>query len=357
MAGGADLGADAAADTDPVSAAQIRAARAYAATLFGGTDSVSEADAAAEDALGAFRQALSTRAELAADAQGASANATLLALTRLMTAVSVPDRSSPGDRRQAVWASLGHSSHCTCRESAALLATRANSNIQPRESAALDEHLAHCSDCRALADRCVAADDAFRAALAPPPGPGLGGIGALPRMAYALLALLLAAGAGTFALLSGGTTNASHAAVTPIRTQPATTLTPAPATPAKSRRRVVDRPRDHHRASHTRRHAPTSRRVTASPAAAGPASAGTASAGTAGAPAAVNVSATPAGTGATGAGTAAASPSTRSSSAPAAASSAAAAQPSAAQVSGQSSLPAASAPQQGIGSLGTTTTP
>jgi anti-sigma factor ChrR (cupin superfamily) len=200
----------AATGVDPVSSAQTQAAHAYARVLL----ERDVADAAAQDAVAAFRQALVQRGELPGGAQSPAADETLLALTRLMTAVSVPDRSLPEDRRQAVWASIGASSHCTCRESAALLATRANGNIQPRESAALDEHLAGCAHCRELSAQAVAAEQAFAQALTP----ARSGFPSPPRGAFVVLALLIAIGVGIFAANSGQTTRTVTRAVTPTPT-------------------------------------------------------------------------------------------------------------------------------------------
>jgi hypothetical protein len=90
----------------------------------------------------------------------------LLAITRLMAAVSLPDRSTPGDRRKAVRASIGSESHCTCRESGALLAARCNGTIEDRGSRALDLHLAGCPLCCELADRLTVAETRFRQVIA-----------------------------------------------------------------------------------------------------------------------------------------------------------------------------------------------
>ena len=113
---------------------------------------------AAADALSAFEEA-----RTAAPA-GSEAGDTelLLAVTRLMAAVSLPDRSTPGDRREAVRASIGSESHCTCRESGALLAARRNGTIDDRGSRALDLHLAGCPVCCELADRVSVAESRFR---------------------------------------------------------------------------------------------------------------------------------------------------------------------------------------------------
>ncbi|MBO0768470.1 MAG: hypothetical protein J2O48_07270, partial [Solirubrobacterales bacterium] len=118
------------------------------------------ANAAADDALGAFRQT-------AAQTNGNNQDDVLLAMTRLMTAVSVPDNSSPADRRKMVLAGISAESHCTCRESSVLLATRANGNLQPHEGTALDKHLESCEHCQGLAKKTDEAGEAFRNELKP----------------------------------------------------------------------------------------------------------------------------------------------------------------------------------------------
>ncbi len=324
--------------TDPVSPAQRQAAHAYANVLL----EADVATAAADDAIAAFRETLGTRGQSVASA--AEANTTLLALTRLMTAVSLPDRSSPEDRRQAVWASIGATSHCTCREAAALLATRANANIQPRESAALDEHLASCAECRELSVQTVTADAAFRAALVPPSG-GLGGGGLPggPRAGAVLLAVLIALAAGIYALSSGGSSSSrASAAPAPVHTQTAEAVAlsvPTVATPARPHRHAghhgaVAKPAHRHVTEHPRTTTQSTPTATVTT---------TASAVSAGAPTTVATDA--AATPPAQAASPAASPATHT-----------AAPSTAAQVSGPSSLPADSAPQQGIGSL-TSTTP
>ncbi len=357
--------------TDPVSPAQNRAAHAYASTLL----ELDVAGPAAEDAVAAFRQTLAGRPP--ADASStAAANDTLLALTRLMTAVSMADRSSPEDRRQAVWASIGSASHCTCREAAALLATRANNNIQPRESAALDEHLASCADCRELSVRAVAADRAFRAALAPSDGGlGLGGLPGGPRAGAALLAVVIAVAVGIVALSSGGSgSGGARAATVAAQTQTSEVVAlkvPAAARPAVSAHHSVHhavKPKVVTRHATVHRHVtkPAHAATTASTSDAGASSsADTAASAQTSAPATSSSTAsssTPgsstASSAATGAAVtpAAAAPASAGTADTSATAPSTAAPSTAAQVSGPSSLPADSAPQQGIGSL-TTTTP
>jgi hypothetical protein len=89
----------------------------------------------------------------------------LLAITRQMVAVSMPDRGSPSERRQAMIASISAEPQCSCRESPFLLAARANGNIEPRESVALSGHLTECPECRGLDAHMERAERAFRAAL------------------------------------------------------------------------------------------------------------------------------------------------------------------------------------------------
>jgi hypothetical protein len=249
---------------DPVTPAQSRAAHAYAEVLLGNEN----AGPTAEDALAAFRQTVGARGEAVSTSALPAADETLLALTRLMTAVSMPDRSSPEDRRQAVWASISSGSHCTCRESAALLATRANGNIQPRESAALDEHLATCAECSELSVRSGVADTAFYDQLKPAAGGGFGLPGA-PRAAFALAAALIVAGSGAVVLATHGggshATGSNAAQVTAVQTQTATTVglqltTTAATKPAPRHARAI-KPTTHHRTVTTPRRSLTLRRV------------------------------------------------------------------------------------------------
>jgi hypothetical protein len=363
MSDGPEGSAVSVTQTDPVSAAQQRAAHAYADQLL----APEVAGPAADDALNAFRQTLASGTAGAAGSP--AADDTLLALTRLMTAVSMPDRSSPEDRRQAVWASIGSASHCTCREAAALLATRANANIQPRESEALDEHLATCAECRELSARLVVADRAFRAALIPASrGLNVPGLPGGPRAAAALLAVLVAVGGGIVALASGSGSPRAHAGTVAGHTQTAEAValtvpagaSTSPTTSLRTRagigpgtrvavhHRAKARLAERHRAVHasTRSHTVTQ----TTPAASAPTTTSATSIAASDASAPTQPTSTPSST-----PTAAANAGTTAGSG--ASSTSGASTPStAAQVSGPSSLPADSAPQQGIGSV-TSTTP
>ncbi len=209
------------AAADPVTDLQRQAALAYARELL----PQEIADAAAEDALAAFRHSV-RNAETPPDA--AARNELLLAVTRLMTAVSMPDRSSPADRRQAVWASIGAESHCSCRETGVLLAARANGNIEPRESVALDQHLAGCADCRALGVDVVRAEQGFRDILEPPSSGGGGLLRGVRGTALLSVGVVGAIAAGAIALTSGGgTTTPSSAFLLPTTTVATTATTPA----------------------------------------------------------------------------------------------------------------------------------
>ncbi len=381
-----EQGTGTATDADVVSPAQQQAAHAYARALL----EPDIADAAAADAIAAFRQALTQRGDLPDGAQSQAADETLLALVRLMTAVSVPDHSLPEDRRQAVWASIGASSHCTCRESAALLATRANGNIQPRESAALDEHLATCAFCRDLAVKTVAGEQAFRAALRPKGS----GVPSLPRAAYAVIALLIALGVGIAAISTGGggtrtvtravaavpvqtqtpaadtLTSAAVTQTTPLRIKLTTKSTESAATQAKleaharavalrraaQKRAAAKRASAAKRAAAVKRASAAKRRASHSTAAvSAPSDNVTSSAASntntetpVSSPADDASAATPTSTPVESTPSAPVTASSQTSSA-----SAAPVAPSTAAVSGQSSLPAESAPQKGIGSLST----
>jgi hypothetical protein len=345
MVGGPEDGAATVTETGQVgsvSPAQTRATFAYARTLL----EPDVAEPAAEDALAAFGQAVAARTAAGTEPDPDGAGETLLALTRLMTAVSVPDRSSPADRRQALWASIGHSSHCTCRESAALLATRANGNISARESTALDEHLATCADCRDLSARAVAAEAAFRRELTPPAGPGGFTIPSVPRSAYGVLGVVIAVIVAGILLLSGGSkSNTSRAAIAPIP-HPAAAALNSPATEAKATKRAV---KPHHvtvkpRKRVVRQHVAATATTTQTATTTAPTQpAATLASNTGAASSAAGTGSASAAAGTTGAGATHAAAATTPSS-------------SAAVVSGSSSLPADSAPQQGIGSL-TSTTP
>lgn len=117
------------------------------------------ADEAAADALLAFKQLLAAHDDDSIEAPGVEL---LLAITRRMAAVSMPDRGSPSERRIAVSASLGAEIQCSCRETAVLLSARANGDIEPRGAAALSNHLAACPECRALDAHFERAEREFR---------------------------------------------------------------------------------------------------------------------------------------------------------------------------------------------------
>ncbi len=124
------------------------------------------ADEAATDALVGFWRLLMAHDDERVD--DPPSDEALLAITRQMVAVSMPDRGSPSQRRQAMIASISAEPQCSCRESPSLLAARANENIEPRESVALSGHLAECPECRGLDAHMERAERAFRAALAVP---------------------------------------------------------------------------------------------------------------------------------------------------------------------------------------------
>jgi hypothetical protein len=178
---------------DAVSDTQYRAVAAYCEELL-------EPEVAAgtvSDIVAAYGQNLP-----ALEADGVPAeqrSAYLLSMARLLTAVSLPDRSSPGDRRQAVLASMGTESHCTCREAGMLLAAHANGNIEPHEQVALEQHLYECDGCRSLADAMERAADRFYAIIEPSGGGGLFGVRNLAVYSTAALGLLIA---GAVVLLS-----------------------------------------------------------------------------------------------------------------------------------------------------------
>lgn len=137
------------------------------------------ADEAAADALDGFRRLMA--ADAARDAERAPSQPgdgeegrdqpgddELLAITRRMAAVSMPDRGSPSERRQAMIASIDAEPQCSCRETAFLLAARANASIEPREDLSLTHHLETCPECRGLDAHMERAERAFRAELRPP---------------------------------------------------------------------------------------------------------------------------------------------------------------------------------------------
>ncbi|WP_249010141.1 zf-HC2 domain-containing protein [Conexibacter sp. DBS9H8] len=348
-----EAGAPSADPADLISPRQRDAVTAYTERLLG----PELAGPAAEDAIFAFTRIAAQRSDLGTAPQSELANETLLALTRLMAAVTVPDRSAPEDRRQAVWASIGAASHCTCRESAALLATRANENIQPRESAALDDHLAGCEACRRLAADAAAADAAFTAALTPPAGGS--GIGAVPRATFAAATVLVGAAVAAIALTTGSRPPSIHPArpaLTPVQTQSPSSFALATTTATTAT------PTAHH---HGARHPAAHHRVDHHPARAGTAVSS---------PPVATSASTPAGSASTPSATAGTGSGVPGASAPAAASTGTPARrtPPARTTAGSGagstsapastgstsggSLPADSAPQQGIGGL-TGTTP
>jgi len=153
-------------------------------------------------------------------------NAYLLSMTRLLAAVSLPDRSSPAERRQAVLASMGAESQCSCREASMLLASHANGNIEPHEQVALEQHLYDCEDCRYLTETMDRATDRFYAVIDPRRGGGLLGARNLAVYSTAALGLLVA---GAVVLLSGGSspTAPTSLAQTPTVTTTATVHHPA----------------------------------------------------------------------------------------------------------------------------------
>lgn len=164
---------------------QADAVRAFCAELL--EDDV--VDAATADALAAYHHRLPVST--------ARDDELLLAVTRLMAAVSLPDRSSPADRRDAMRASFAAEAQCTCREAVGMIAAHANGNLPPREAAALEHHLQGCDGCRAVVASMSRAEQRFRAAL--------GGPRTLPtRGAMAVLAAAIALGVGTAIALGGG---------------------------------------------------------------------------------------------------------------------------------------------------------
>ena len=102
------------------------------------------ADEAAADTFAAFRLLL--QRHRGGELPGEPGDEDLLTVTRRLVAVSMPDRGSPGERRQAMIASIGAEPQCSCRETALLLAARASDAIALGEDAALSAHLAACPD-------------------------------------------------------------------------------------------------------------------------------------------------------------------------------------------------------------------
>ncbi len=125
------------------------------------------ADEAAADTFAAFRLLLQRHRN--GELPDEPGDEDLLTVTRRLVAVSMPDRGSPGERRQAMIASIGAEPQCSCRETALLLAARASDAIAPGEDAALSAHLAACPECRGLDAHVARAERAFRAALPAPP--------------------------------------------------------------------------------------------------------------------------------------------------------------------------------------------
>ncbi|MGO9972003.1 MAG: zf-HC2 domain-containing protein [Solirubrobacteraceae bacterium] len=127
------------------------------------------ADEAAADTFAAFRLLLQRHRN--GELPDEPGDDDLLTVTRRLVAVSMPDRGSPGERRQAMIASIAAEPQCSCRETALLLAARASDAIAPGEDAALSAHLAACPECRGLDAHAARAERAFRAALPTLPAP------------------------------------------------------------------------------------------------------------------------------------------------------------------------------------------
>lgn len=296
------------------------AALAFCRTVLG----EQAAEPAASDAVAAFHQSIGERPPTDDDAE------LLLAVTRLMAAVSLPDRSTPSARRQVVLASVGAASHCSCREAGALLASRANGRIDERQSAALDEHLGDCAYCRALELQLGRAEESFREAVAVAPSGSLGGRFRASRLLAAALVLAILAAAGIVrAETGGGTSRPTQAVYARATKSAASTPASSPSTHRTARRHVAHR---HPHRTHVRR-AP----VTAATPVAGSANTGTVGAtGTTGAsPASTTPAETPA-------ATATPAQPTEPDTTPSAPTQ---------TTAPTSSLPASSAPQKGIGTI------
>jgi hypothetical protein len=310
--------------TAPVSDAQRRAVAAYTGQLL----EPELATATAGDVIAGYGQGIGARQSEGITAE--QQNEFLLSLTRLMTAVSLPDRSTPDDRREAILASIGERSHCTCREAGALLAARANGNIEARQQEALVAHLAECEYCRKLAEDMVVAEDRFRAELAPPARGALLQTRNVLLMSSGLLALLVAG--GIVLATSGGSNSPTLAArhnTPPITTPALATHTATTAATPKRKRKTAAH---HHRAAARK---PATHHVATKPAV-------TASAPTYTPPTYTPPTYTPPASTYTPPASSSSSAATSSSSAGAAVSSS----------SSSSSLGAASAPQSGIGNVG-----
>lgn len=206
-----------------VSDTQYRAVTAYCEELL----DPEVAAGTAADVVAAFGENLA--ALEADDVAVEERNAYLLSMTRLLSAVSLPDRSSPAERRQAVLASMGAESQCSCREASMLLASHANGNIEPHEQVALEQHLYDCEDCRSLAEAMDRAADRFYAIIEPRRGGGLLGARNLAVYSTAALGLLVA---GAVVLLSSGSHNPPAQAFVP-------SVTTARVTPKVHHRAVV----------------------------------------------------------------------------------------------------------------------
>jgi hypothetical protein len=192
-----------------VSDTQYRAVTAYCEELL----DPEVAAGTAADVVAAFGE--NVAALEADDVPVEERNAYLLSMTRLLSAVSLPDRSSPAERRQAVLASMGAESQCSCREASMLLASHANGNIEPHEQVALEQHLYDCEDCRYLTEAMDRAADRFYAIIDPRRGGGLLGARNLAVYSTAALGLLVA---GAVVLLSGGSHNPPAQAFVPSAT-------------------------------------------------------------------------------------------------------------------------------------------
>jgi putative zinc finger protein len=122
------------------SVAQERAVRSYCVELMG----PQAAFATAADTLVEF-----SRAQESEERNGRSDDELLLGLARVIAAVSLPENES----------ALG------CRDSALLLAARANGEINERQTGNLARHLETCPGCRVLEALMDRAERAFRAEL------------------------------------------------------------------------------------------------------------------------------------------------------------------------------------------------
>jgi hypothetical protein len=214
-----------------VSDTQYRAVTAYCEELL----DPEVAAGTAADVVAAFGENLA--ALEADDVPVEERNAYLLSMTRLLAAVSLPDRSSPAERRRAVLASMGADSQCSCREASMLLASHANGNIEPHEQVALEQHLYECEDCRYLTETMDRAADRFYAIIEPRRGGGMLGPRNLAVYSTAALGLLVA---GAVVLLSSGGTSAP----------PTQAFVPSVTTPIVTTTTVARHVTHHHAAKH-----------------------------------------------------------------------------------------------------------